>query len=609
MEVHEPASSGAAACRDGTRPTVVVLGGGINGAALARQLLLANTDVVIADTGDLASGTTAWSTRLIHGGLRYLEYAEFDLVRESLAERNRLVRLAPHLVRPLRFAIPLARRGGGLLAAAARFIGWESLARRLGAAGRGSLAVGIGLWLYDRFANDPAWPAYRMHRSTAAGLPRVDRRRFPLVATYFDAQCLSPERLTVEWLVDARGLAAERGSSLHVLPHHTWRFLKDGVLAFTPTRSAATAAAEVFHVRPTAIVNATGAWVDQTVAALTTAAGPLPPTTQPQQFIRGTKGSHLVIDNRRLREALGGEGVYAEAGDGRPIFVLPFMNGQVLIGTTDIPFAGDPGAARTEPAEIDYLLAAVAAIVPDCPLSAADVVQHYCGVRPLPGPDVTGRQAGSPGAVTRRHLLVRHPQATLPTWSIVGGKLTTCRSLAEASAGEILHTLNLPAVDPQRERPLPGRLSADDLPACRAATTAAAEAAGVPPASLAAAVEWTLQLFGSRSPDVFSLAEASAAYRGLPPLLADSGLPTAAALFAIEREWAVTLADLVERRLMLLFDPGLSRATLTTLAEVLVATGRLQAGAVADAVAAEVAHLQDCCGKQVEPVAAQPGRG
>ena len=113
------------------QPTVVVLGGGINGAALARQLVLAGTSVVIADTGDLAGGTTAWSTRLIHGGLRYLEYGEFDLVRESLAERNRLVRLAPHLVRPLPFAIPLARRGGGLLAAAARLVGWESLARRL----------------------------------------------------------------------------------------------------------------------------------------------------------------------------------------------------------------------------------------------------------------------------------------------------------------------------------------------------------------------------------------------------------------------------------------------------------------------------------------------
>ena len=202
--------------------------------------------------------------------------------------------------------------------------------------------------------------------------------------------------------------------------------------------------------------------------------------------------------------------------------------------------------------------------------------------------------------MTRRHLLVRHPQARLPTWSIVGGKLTTCRSLAEESATEVLQTLTLPATDPQRERPLPGRLTAEEEAACRAATTRAAEAVGIPVPALATAVEWTLQLFGGRAPEVFTVAGASSACRRLPPLLGDSGLPTAASVFVIDQEWATTLADLVERRLMLLFAPRLSRATLTALAEVLVATGRLEPDAIADAVAAEVAHLQDCCGKQVE---------
>ena len=123
-------------------PTIVVLGAGINGAALARQFVLNNAHVILADTRDIAGGTTAWSTRLIHGGLRYLEYGEFDLVKESLAERNRLVKIAPHLVKPLRFAIPLRQRRGGLLAAAARIVGFESIAKRLGSTqGRGSWAV------------------------------------------------------------------------------------------------------------------------------------------------------------------------------------------------------------------------------------------------------------------------------------------------------------------------------------------------------------------------------------------------------------------------------------------------------------------------------------
>lgn len=581
------------------QPTVVVLGGGINGAALARQLVLAGTSVVIADTGDLAGGTTAWSTRLIHGGLRYLEYGEFDLVRESLAERNRLVRLAPHLVRPLPFAIPLARRGGGLLAAAARLVGWESLARRLAGGGRGSLAVGIGLWLYDRFSSDPAWPRHRMVSSTAAGLPELDQGRFPFVATYADAQCLFPERLTVEWLVDARQAAVERGVSLQVLPHHSWRSLEDGRLEFSPQRQSQTSDQTApIRVQPEAIVNATGAWVDQTVAALAAGDGPLAGEPTAGRFIRGTKGSHLVIHNERLWQAVRGQGIYAEAGDGRPVFVLPFADSQVLVGTTDIPFSGDPADARTDEAEIDYLLAAVAAIFPDCQPAAADVVQHYCGVRPLPGPAVTGRLAGTPGAVTRRHLLLRHRQARLPTWSIVGGKLTTCRSLAEESAAEILETLGLPAGDPARERPLPGRLAADGT-GSRAAAAVAAGAAGIPAEALEDAVDRTLQLFGSRAVEVFEAAAVSSVLRKLPPLLGDSGLPTAAAAFAVEQEWAETLSDLVERRLMLLFSPRLSVATLTALAELLVATGRLEATALADAVAAEVAHLQDCCRKRL----------
>ena len=134
--------------------------------------------------------------------------------------------------------------------------------------------------------------------------------------------------------------------------------------------------------------------------------------------------------------------------------------------------------------------------------------------------------------------------------------------------------------------------------ACRAATTAAAAAVGVPTGAIPAAVDSTLQLFGGRAAEVFTVGGGIAAACGLPPLLGDSGLPTATAVFAIEQEWAATLADLVERRLMLLFSPRLSWATLTELAEVLVATGRLEASAVSDVVAAEVAHLQDYCGKQ-----------
>ena len=235
-------------------PTIVVLGAGINGAALARQFVLNNAHVILADTRDIAGGTTAWSTRLIHGGLRYLEYGEFDLVRESLAERNRLVKIAAHLVKPLRFAIPLRQRRGGMLAAAARMLGWESMAKRLASTqGRGSWAVGIGLTLYDIFSRDPCWPAHAMHRSHASGMPRVDKKRFPWIATYFDAQCIYPERLAVELLVDANNVADQRDQRFQLVTDHEWSIDADGHLVFTRKRTQGPeeqAAADSFTVRP-----------------------------------------------------------------------------------------------------------------------------------------------------------------------------------------------------------------------------------------------------------------------------------------------------------------------------------------------------------------------
>jgi glycerol-3-phosphate dehydrogenase len=149
---------------------VVVLGAGINGAALARELALSGVPVAVVDADDVASGATAWSTRLIHGGLRYLEYGEIGLVRESLAERDRLVRLAPHLVAPLPFFVPVRGRLGGLRSAAARLVGLDGLARRWRPPrGRGSWTVGTGLALYDLLASDSRWPRHRTVRAGGSG--------------------------------------------------------------------------------------------------------------------------------------------------------------------------------------------------------------------------------------------------------------------------------------------------------------------------------------------------------------------------------------------------------------------------------------------------------
>jgi glycerol-3-phosphate dehydrogenase len=565
---------------------IVVLGAGINGAALARELALSAVPVVVVEAEDVACGATAWSTRLVHGGLRYLEYGEVGLVRESLAERDRLLRLAPHLVAPLAFYAPVRGRLGGLWSAAARLLGLEGLARRWRSSrGRGAWTVGAGLTLYDLLASGSRWPWHRTVRAGGPGLPAVDRRRFPLACTYTDAQMLFPERFTVELLVDARRAAAERGTDCEVFTRCRATLAPGGVLRIAQVDGQA----EV-EVRPAAIVNATGAWVDRTRAAVF-------PAADTTRLIGGTKGSHLVVRAPRLRSALRDHGVYAEADDGRPVFVLPFGPELVLVGTTDIPFAGDPAAARADEAEIDYLLAAAARLFPDVPPARGDVQQHYCGVRPLPAAGAAGQAAG---AITRRHMLVRHPQAPLPAWSIVGGKLTTCRSLAETAAAEVLAALGLPVRGSSRDRPLPGACAGAARAAAVRVTAEAARRCGLEDRAATAAAERLVDLFGARAGDVFAVPVA----RG--GVIRGTRLPLAAVDFVVREEWARSLDDVIERRLMLAFDPALCRAAIEDVATVLADRGLLPRADVERAAAACGARLAAHYDRRLAP---DPGPG
>ena len=557
--------------------TVVVIGAGINGAAVARELTLSGVGVIVVDAGDIAAGATAWSTRLIHGGLRYLEFGEIGLVRESLVERNRLVRLAPHLVRQLQFYLPVQGRWGGLWAAAARLVGWESLAGVwLGPRGRGSWTVGIGLSLYDLLAAGAGWPRHRMVRAgSARGLPLVDLQAFPFAGIYADAQLLFPERFAVELLVDARGIAAAAGTRFDVYNHQQIRLRPDGLLVIGQ-----------LEVRPDAIINATGAWVDKTLESLFPPAG--------RQLIGGTKGSHLIVRCPPLRAALADYGVYAEAADGRPVFVLPFGPDLVLVGTTDIPFSGDPATARADEAEIGYLLTAVARLFPAIAVGRDHVQQHYCGVRPLP---FVGNARGAglrlPAGVTRRHLLVRQAESPVPLWSIVGGKLTTCRSLAETTAAEVLGTLGLPVVGNSRERPLPGACDGPSRAAAVQQGHAAALAAGVSPAKAAAVADRLVGLFGARAAAVWQDADGC--------LIRGVGLPMAAVGFCVRNEWAATLDDVIERRLMLSVHEGLCIQAIEDVAVALARAGILPVDKVASAVAESVSRLATKYGRILPP--------
>ena len=597
---------------------VVILGAGINGAALARELVLNGLSVVVVDADDIAAGTTRWSTRLVHGGLRYLEYGELALVRESLAERNRLLRLAPHLVRPLGFVVPVQGWFGGLASAAARILGFEACARRwAGGRGRGGLTVACGLWLYDLLSTGSGWPRRCLVRGGEPGMPAVDAARYPLAGVYDDAQMVFPERFTVELLVDARTIAAEKQVFLRIFTRRTAHLEADGRLRVASVAGGSREQGPELVLVPRAIVNATGAWVDRTLGELLPAGAGAegrprsseqqsgePLTGQPltgQPLIGGTKGSHLLVDHAGLREALGGRGVYAEAADGRPVFVLPFGARLVLVGTTDIPFAGDPSTARTDADEIEYLVAAVRLLFPAVAPSRGDVVQHYCGVRPLPARRADGR---TPAGITRRHMLVRLDGAPLPLWSIVGGKLTTCRSLAEGAAAEVLAVLGLPVAATSRTRPLPGACSLREGEELAERCAAIGLVSGVPAAAARAMAQAAVGLFGTRAGAAVgidpTLSDAGVADREAFQPLGDSPLPRGVVRFCLDQEWAETLADIVERRLLLAFDPELSMATLRAVAGELVRAGRLSAERSDSEIASFVAMMAERYGKRLK---------
>lgn len=525
---------------------ILILGAGINGCAIARELLLNRVPVYLVETADVAYGATAYSSRLIHGGLRYLEYGEFDLVRESLAERTRLLRLAPHLVRPLQLFIPVSNRFGGVLAALPRFLGFGEklkVTRR-----RGVWLVRMGLWFYDRYARDPTLPHHAIHSSRESGAMPVDRRAFPWLCSYYDAQVRYPERFCQALLEDARRLSLEHGVEFRVLTRHQARLVGKSIELRKVTTSDTAPAELTFE--PSAIVNATGAWVDRTLVRL-----PVPT----KRLMGGTKGSHLITSKPALRAALADRAIYAEAADGRPFFILPFGD-STLIGTTDLPFEEVPDRAVATQQEIDYLIGSVNEVLPEVRLTAADVDLTYSGVRPLPYID-----RATPGAITRRHWLAPHDDAPLPLYSVIGGKLTTCRSLAEESAHTILTRIGQPVLANSRERPLPG---GEDYPRDRAALESRWQDLAARFSLQREQIEAIWALIGTRTEEVLA---------SMKPLsstnLPSMSLPRDFVRWVIQHEFPRSVSDLVERRLMLLYSPALSRECLSELAILLAEEG------------------------------------
>jgi len=394
---------------------VLIVGAGVNGAGLFRDLCEQGLTCLIIDKADYGSGTSAAPSRLIHGGLKYLETGEFGLVAQSVLERNLLLRNAPHYVRPLRTVIPIFSWTKGWWAAVRTFFGSLSVPRS-----RGALLIKLGLMIYDFYGSrHRSMPRHSFagRRRSLAEIPELTPK-IVATGTYYDAAISHPERLVLELILD--GLSASPGSAAANYALVTNSVAGDVTVSFAHMGGKAA-------VRPKIVINAAGPWIDQVNVSI----------GAPSTLIGGTKGSHVIIRNDRLVRLLDGRMIYFEADDGRICLIYPYL-GRVLIGSTDIE-ASNPDDVTCTQEEIDYLLASVRALLPDVALEASEIVYAYSGIRPLPN-----SQAAAPGLISRDHsapVIEATADRPFPIISLVGGKWTTFRGFAADVADDVLARL------------------------------------------------------------------------------------------------------------------------------------------------------------------------
>jgi len=385
---------------------IFVIGGGINGAGIARDAAGRGLSVILAEKDDLAAHTSSSSSKLIHGGLRYLEHYEFRLVRESLKERETLLKAAPHLIHPLRFILPHHK------------------------AMRPAFILRLGLFLYDYIGGRKILPATitRNLRKHPFGEPL--QTHFTKGFEYSDC-----------WVDDARLVclavkdAHEHGARI-LVGHEVIRASRsDGI--WTITVSDKQRVPQTYHAKT--LVNAAGPWVDE----IEDKTHPAPAS---KKQIRMVKGSHIIVP--KLYE---GEQAYTfQHSDNRVIFAIPYEEAYTLIGTTDVPYKGDPNHVKIEKSEETYLCE-VAAQYFSTPVKAADIVWRYSGVRPLVDDGQT-----SASKTTRDYVLELDTKEHAALLSIYGGKITTFRCLAEEALEELKPYLGFTSPDWTQHAPLPG---------------------------------------------------------------------------------------------------------------------------------------------------------
>ncbi|MBE7211058.1 MAG: glycerol-3-phosphate dehydrogenase/oxidase [Gluconacetobacter diazotrophicus] len=505
---------------------VLVVGGGINGVGILRDLAAQGVSAVLAERGDIGGGSSAAPSRLIHGGLRYLETGEFALVRESVHERERLLRNAPHLVRPLPTWVPLQSWTAGGVSAVGRLL---RLKRDPGR--KGAVPVKLGLVFYDLFSRGTrVMPRHRFLGGRAARrvLPDLSPR-VRAVAEYYDARVTHPERLCLEVAADAERAAPD---AIHALPYCAAVRVDGASVVLRDVLGG-----EEFTVRPRVVVNAAGPWID----AVDRGFG------RPDTLAGGNKGSHLVLRAPKLAGELGGRMLYFETREHRVCLVYALDADHVLLGTTDLP-TENPDDRSCSPEEERYLFGVLRDAMPGAAVGPDDVVFSYAGVRPLP------RSTGSvAGAVSRDHKLHRfgpEPGREMPLFTLVGGKWTTYRSCAAQVVDAVLPELGRVRVAGTERLPIGG---GRDWPAGGVEAVAdRLRMAGVPP-------NWAPVLatrYGTAAEAVWN---GAAGFAGRSQALDTAPSYSAGEIaFLATRERVSRLEDVVLRRTLMGFE-GLAR--------------------------------------------------
>ncbi len=514
---------------------LLVIGAGATGAGIARDAAMRGISTALIDKGDFGSGTSSRSSRLIHGGLRYLELYDFKLVFEASRERRVLLKIAPHLVRPRSFLFPVYAGG--------RVPRWK---------------LAAGLWLYDALALFRNVKAHRMlgKHALLRAEPGLRERGLRGGARYYDAQC-DDVRLTLANVRSAHAhgaLAANyvRLDQLELADNH----VRGG-------RATDLTTGQEFQVRARVVVNATGPWSDTVRAG--TGANPA---------LRRTKGTHVVVPRERIgnREAL----TVTSPIDGRVMFIVPWGD-LAYIGTTDTDWNGDPDTVAPDARDVVYLLRSANAFFPHARLQPEDVVSAWSGLRPL-----VNSGAANPGAVSREHYIESGPTGLV---SVLGGKLTTYRAIAEQTVDLVARRLReldgRPAPSPCRTalEPLPGGEVADPT-----IITDDLAREGIAP-ELARRLT---DLYGSEAPAIARLARTEPALA--TPVV--PGYPAIRAEFihALRREMALTLGDLLIRRTHLFYEvTGHAAAEAAAIVDLVAA----ELGWDASRKAAELASYRD----------------